>query len=69
MRWPRRSCSPGSDVGLVIGDKVHVSTPQDDKRKTGLAWQGVGLVRGWDLRHRQLEPLDWLWLRETPVAI
>ena len=28
----------GSDVGLVIGDKVHVSTPQDDKRKTGLAW-------------------------------
>jgi hypothetical protein len=48
---------------------LHLSTRQDDKRKTGLAWQGVGLVRGWGVRYRQLEPVDWLWLRETPVAI
>jgi hypothetical protein len=69
VRWPRRSCSPRSDVGPVIGDKVHVSTPQDDKRKEGLAWQGVGLVRGWSVQYAKLEPVDWLWLRQTPVAI
>jgi len=70
VRWPRRSCSPESDVGLAIGDKVHVSTPQDDKRKTRLAWPG-GL--GWFVAGvfdtAKLEPVDWLWLRQTPGAI
>ena len=56
-------------MGPVIGDKVPVSTPQDDKRKKGLAWQGVGLVRGWGVQYAKLEPVSWLWLRQTPVAI
>lgn len=72
MHWPRRSCSPGvrcEPSNRRQGACVYICPPQDDKRKTGLARQGVGCSRGWVFDTATLEPVDWLWLWQTPVAI
>lgn len=62
----------GSDVSLVIGDKVHVSTSVHLKSisvRQGSRGRGLdGFVAG-VFDTATLEPVDWLWLWQTPVAI
>lgn len=62
----------GSDVSLVIGDKVHVSTSVHRKTisiRQGSRGRGLGAFVAGVFDTATLEPVDWLWLWQTPVAI
>jgi len=59
VRWPCRSCSPD-----YICPPLKTISVRQGSRGRGLGWFVAGAFDT-----ARLEPVDWLWLRETPVAI